>query len=159
MYDFDLVILQISLLKATFKKLILAMGCQMHYGWAACHPRFQGHICLAYYHKISNEKWSVEYYGHLMTKDILQSKEEDIASTERHLKYVQSTFLLKHVTRFQQRLIQISATTWQKSGFGFIARVRKVSELIGLRYFFVHFSQYLPQMKESHAGLEGYDGE
>lgn len=101
------------LAESNIKKVDI-MGCQMHYGWAACHPRFQGHIRLAYYHKISNEKLSVEYYGHLMTKYILQSKEKDIASAERHLKYVQSTFLLKHVTRFQQRLIQISATTWQK---------------------------------------------
>jgi len=49
-----------------------------------------------------------------MTKYILQPKEKDIALTERPLKYVQSRFLLQHVTRFQQRWIQISATTWQK---------------------------------------------
>lgn len=78
MYDFDLVVLQISLLKVTFKKLILDAR------WITDELRgIQGHIRLAYYHKISIEKYgrSVKYYGHLMTKHILQSKEKDVAST------------------------------------------------------------------------------
>ncbi len=67
------------LLNVTFKKLILVMGCQMHYGWAMWHPRSHPHGILS-----QNKHWKLECWIEQTSDDKkknIHSKEKDTAST------------------------------------------------------------------------------